>query len=147
MALKDAQKCISLNQGWPKAYFRQGQALRGLQRWEDAINAFKEGRFRDPKNPDWVKEIDKTEDERDKWDEEMREQRRLKREADMTTELNEATLVAEREAMIAVAEQAMKAGKSRKEAGELAVKGAELAKQRVHEMAQKKRAMMVEDDT
>merc|ERR1740123_825749 len=76
----------------------------------------------------------------------MREQRRLKREADMTTELNEATLVAEREAMIAVAEQAMKAGKSRKEAGELAVKGAELAKQRVHEMATKKKAMMVEDD-
>mmetsp|Transcript_61658 Transcript_61658/g.193245 ORF Transcript_61658/g.193245 Transcript_61658/m.193245 type:complete len:473 (-) Transcript_61658:64-1482(-) len=146
-ALKDAEKCISLNSSWPKAYFRQGQALRGLQRWEDAISAFKEGRFRDPKNPDWVKEIDKTEDERDKWDEWTREQRRLKREADMTTELNEATVVAEREAMITVAEQAMKAGKSRKEAGELAMKGAELAKQRVHEMAnQKKKAMMVEDD-
>jgi len=146
-ALKDAEKCISLNSSWPKAYFRQGQALRGLQRWEDAINSFKEGRFREPKNPDWAKEIDKTEDERDKWDEEMREMRRLKREADMTTELNEATVVAEREAMITVAEQAMKAGKTRKEAGELAMKGAELAKQRVHEMAnQKKKAMMVEDD-
>ena len=34
----------------------------------------------------------------------------------------EATVVAEREAMVAVAEQAMKAGKSRKEAGELAMK-------------------------
>merc|ERR1712113_1379874 len=41
----------------------------------------------------------------------------------------------------------MRAGKSRKEASELALKGAEAAKQRVHEMAnQKKKAMMVEED-
>lgn len=146
-ALSDANRCCGINPRWPKAYFRQGQALRGLQRWEDAINAFKEGRFMDAANPDWEKEIEKTEDERDKWDAHLREQRRLKREADLVTELNEATLVAEREAMVVVAEQALRAGKSKKEAGELAMKGAELAKQRVHEMAnQRKKAMMVEDD-
>mmetsp|Transcript_85803 Transcript_85803/g.179281 ORF Transcript_85803/g.179281 Transcript_85803/m.179281 type:complete len:788 (+) Transcript_85803:71-2434(+) len=146
-ALTDAKKCASINPAWPKAYFRQGQALRGLQKWEEAIIAFKDGRFRDPTSPDWEKEIEKTEAEWAKFDELLAEQRRKKREADMTTELNEATVVAEREALVAVAEQALRAGKSRKEAGELAAKGAELAKQRVHEMAMKKKAMMVEDDT
>uniref|UniRef100_A0A7S2JWF7 CS domain-containing protein n=1 Tax=Zooxanthella nutricula TaxID=1333877 RepID=A0A7S2JWF7_9DINO len=146
-ALADARTCTSLQPKWPKAYFRQGQALRGLRKFDEAVAAFQEGRFRDPANPDWTKEIEKTEDERDNWDAHLREQRRLRREADMTTELNEATTVAEREAMVIVAEQALKAGKSRKEAGELAMKGAELAKQKVHEMASKKKAMMVEDDT
>mmetsp|Transcript_130110 Transcript_130110/g.324379 ORF Transcript_130110/g.324379 Transcript_130110/m.324379 type:complete len:786 (-) Transcript_130110:56-2413(-) len=145
-ALTDAKKCVALKPNWPKAYFRQGQALRGLERFDEAVVAFKDGRFRDPSNPDWEKEIEKTEDERDKFDAYLREQRRLKREADLTTELNEASVVAEREAMVAVAEQALRAGKSRKEAGELAQKGAELAKQRVHEMGNKKKAMMVEDD-
>eukprot|EP00930_Biecheleria_cincta_P090279 TRINITY_DN7962_c0_g2_i1.p1 TRINITY_DN7962_c0_g2~~TRINITY_DN7962_c0_g2_i1.p1 ORF type:complete len:780 (-),score=167.99 TRINITY_DN7962_c0_g2_i1:151-2490(-) len=146
-ALADAKKCEVLNSSWPKTYFRQGQAFRGLRQWEEAINAFKDGRFREPMNKEWDREIEKTEDERGKFDAHLREQRRLRREADMVTELNEATLVAEREAMVAVAEQALKAGKSRKEAGELALKGAELAKQRVHEMAnQKRKAMMVEND-
>lgn len=46
-----------------------------------------------------------------------------------------------------VADQALRAGKSKKEAGELAMKGAEMAKQRVHEIAnQKKKAMMLEND-
>jgi len=146
-ALADANKCISLKQQWPKAYFRQGQALRGLERWEEAISAFAEGRFREPTNPDWSKEIEKTEDARDKYDAQQKEQRRLKREADMTAELNEATAVAEQQAMVQVAEQALKMGKSRKEASEMALKSAELAKKRMQEMAQKrKETMMVEDD-
>eukprot|EP00933_Yihiella_yeosuensis_P083229 TRINITY_DN97422_c0_g1_i1.p1 TRINITY_DN97422_c0_g1~~TRINITY_DN97422_c0_g1_i1.p1 ORF type:complete len:801 (+),score=186.00 TRINITY_DN97422_c0_g1_i1:49-2403(+) len=148
-ALADARKCASLNPNWAKAYFRQGQAFRGLRQWDDAFNAFKEGRFRDAGNPDWEKEIEKTEVEQAKWEEFRREQRKQKREADMTTELNEATVVAEREAMVAVAEQALRAGKSQKEAGELALKGAELAKQRIHEMASQKKkqqAMMLEND-
>lgn len=145
-SLADANKCASLKPDWPKAYFRQGQALRALERYKDAIAAFEEGRFRDVSSPDWDREIRKTEDERSKWDQQMRDQQKLKREADMTTELNEATVVAEREAMVVVAEQALQAGKSRKEAGELALKGAELAKQRVHEINAKRKAMMVEDD-
>lgn len=147
-ALADAKKCCSLKPDWSKAYFRIGQAHRGLRQWEEAVAAFKEGRFREPTNKEWEKEITKTEDEQERWDAHVREQRKLKREADLVTELNEATVVAEREAMVAVAEQAMKAGKSRKEAGDLAMKGAELAKQRVHEMAAEKKghAMMVEDD-
>ncbi|CAE7416046.1 HOP2 [Symbiodinium natans] len=146
-ALADAKRCVSLKPDWPKAYFRLGQAHRGLKQWEEAIDAFREGLFREPSNKEWAREIEKTEEEQERWDAHVAQQRKLKREADNVTELNEATVVAEREAMVAVAEQAIKAGKSRKEAGELALKGAELAKQRVHDMAaQKKKAMMVEDD-
>merc|ERR1719221_264481 len=72
------------------------------------------------------------------------------READRTAELNEATTVAERQAMVAVAEQAIRAGKNKHEAGQLAMKGAEMAKKQVHDMAEQKKkqaqAMMVEDD-
>lgn len=146
-ALADARKCISLNQSWAKAYFRQGQALRGLERWDDSRSAFSEGRFLDPENPEWDKEILKTDEEQAKIDAKLVEERKKKREADMTTELNESTVVAEREAMQHVTAAALKLGKSRKEAGELALKGAELAKQRVHEMAkQKEKAMVLEDD-
>jgi len=149
-ALEDASKSISINQSWTKAYFRQGQALRGLQRWEDAINAFAEGRFRDPANPEWEKEIQKTQDEREVWDQHYNEMRQMKREADRTAELNEATTVAERKAMVAVAEQAIKAGKSKHEAGQLAIKGAEMAKKQIHDIAAQKRkqaeAMMLEGD-
>merc|ERR1719188_2842552 len=146
-ALADAKKATALKPEWPKAFFRQGQALRGLRKFEDAIVAFKDGRFRDPTNADWEREIIKTEEEWEKWDAHVREQNRLKREADMTTELNEATVVAERNALVHVTEQALRAGKSRKEASELAMKSAEMAKQQVHEMASKKKAMMVEDTT
>jgi hypothetical protein len=51
--------------------------------------------------------------------------------------------------MVAVAEQAIRAGKTKHEAGQLAVKGAEMAKKQVHDMAEQKRkqeAMMVEND-
>jgi len=148
--LEDANKCISINQSFTKAYFRQGQALRGLQRWEDAVNAFAEGRFRDPANPEWEKEIQKTEEEHEAQDKHYSELRLLKREADRTAELNEATTVAERRAMVAVAEQAIKAGKSKHEAGQLAIKGAEMAKKQIHDVAAQKRkqaeAMMLEGD-
>jgi len=121
--------------------------LRGLQRWDDAVAAFKDGRFRDPENADWDKEIEKVNAERQKSQEVVKNDRALQREADLTTELNEATIVAEREAIGRVTEHALKAGKSQKEVSELAMKGAELAKKRVHEMAQKRKdAMMLEDD-
>jgi len=147
-ALDDANMCVSLNESWPKAYFRQGQALRGLRRWEDAITAFREGRFRDPRNDDWKKEIDKTEDERDNWDEHLREQRKQRREADVMTELNEATLVVERDVAAAASEQARRQGMTAKEASELAMKSAEQAKQHMREMVDQRRkaASMVEDD-
>lgn len=140
-ALKDAQKCISLGQSWPKGYFRLGQAYRGLKQWDEARNAFSEGKFRQPGNPDWDKEIDKTDDEQYKNDEHEREQARLRREADNTTHLNEETTKAEREAMMIITQQARAMGKSGKEVGELAMRGAEMAKQRVHEMAAQKAKM------
>ncbi|CAK0817864.1 unnamed protein product, partial [Prorocentrum cordatum] len=88
-ALEDARRCASLSANWPKAYFRQGQALRGLLQFDDAVLAFREGKFRDAANPDWDKELEKTEQERQRWEEKTRAERRQKREADMTTELNE----------------------------------------------------------
>jgi len=149
-ALEDAIKSITIDQTWTKAYFRQGQALRGLQQFEDAKTAFAEGKFRDPSNPDWEKEIRKTDEEQEMYEEQMRQKRKEMREADQTAELNEATTVAERQAMVAVAEQAIRAGKDKHEAGQLALKGAEMAKKQVHEMAEQRRkqaeAMMVEDD-
>lgn len=132
---------------WPKGYYRQGLALRGLQRFDDAVVAFKDGRFRDPANADWEREIKKTENEQEQFEARAKEEKRLLREADMTTELNEATVQAERQAMVVYAEQALRAGKSPKEAGEIALKGAELAKQQVHDAAAKKKnAMVLEDD-
>ncbi|CAK9081825.1 Hsp70-Hsp90 organizing protein 2 (AtHop2) [Durusdinium trenchii] len=138
-ALVDAKKCASLKPEWSKAYFRVGQAHRGLRQWEDALAAFREGRFREPTNKEWEKEISKTEEEQEKWDAHVRrlgsvtvgtadglapfltgrkkedefvaqqgacqlgppntvvptgtrgrDQRKLKREADLVTELNEA---------------------------------------------------------
>jgi len=146
-ALVDAQKAIELKPAWPKGYYRQGLALRGLQRFDDAAVAFKDGRFRDPANADWEREIKKTESEQEQFEARDKEEKRIQREADMTTELNEATVQAERQAMVVYAEQALRAGKSRKEAGEIALKGAELAKQQVHDAAAKKKnAMVLEDD-
>lgn len=146
-AIADAKKCLSLDPNWPKAYFRLGQALGGDRKYEDAIVAFKDGMFRDPANPDWDKEISKTEDEWKKWDAHTAEKNKLQRQADMTTELNEATFVAEQQAIMIASEQARRAGKSQKEVNEIANKACEMAKQQVHEMANKKKSMMLEGDT
>lgn len=145
-ALNDARTCISLNQCWSKGYFRQGQALRGLRRWDDARHAFSEGKFRDPRNPEWDREIEKTEYERETLESQARRNRKQAREADLITELNEATTAAEKEAMVQVAEHSKSHGKSGKEAGELAIKSAELARKRIHELAKQKQQAMMEDD-
>lgn len=144
-SLSDAQTCLSLKQSWPKGYFRQGQALRGLQRWEDARGAFAEGRFRDPDNPDWDKEIARTDEDEAKAKATNLEERKHRREADLTTELNEALIVAERNAMSKAAEEAIKAGRNPQEASQLALKAAEAGKKEAHEAESWRRAAMVED--
>lgn len=145
-ALQDANKCVSLNDMWPKAYFRKGQALRGLYRWDDAINTFKEGRFRDALNPEWDKEITRTDEERSKVQGCSQEDRRLTREADLVSELNESTLAAQTKALVSASGKAVKDGRSHKEAGEIAMQESLRVKQQVHEAAANKIAAMVEDD-
>lgn len=49
----------------PKLFFRKGQALLGLRRWDEAIEAFRQGQELDPQNPDWDKEMNRTRAARD----------------------------------------------------------------------------------
>lgn len=60
LALDDAVKVEEFEPNWPKAYYRKGQALRGLKKFDDAILAFYEGKERDNENPEWDKEIRRT---------------------------------------------------------------------------------------
>ncbi|KAK8938021.1 hypothetical protein KSP40_PGU004253 [Platanthera guangdongensis] len=53
-ALADAKSCRSLKPSWPKAYYREGSALRLLQRFDEAANSFYEGLQLDPENKELV---------------------------------------------------------------------------------------------
>lgn len=54
MALADAKACRALNPNWSKACYREGAALRQLQRFDEAANAFYEGIKIDPENKELV---------------------------------------------------------------------------------------------
>lgn len=60
LALDDATKAQDIEPQWSKIYFRKGQALRGLKRWQDAIDAFNEGKDIDSTNAGWDQEIERT---------------------------------------------------------------------------------------
>jgi len=62
IALDDANKAEEINPNWPKVFFRKGQALRGLKRFDDAISAFQQGQELDMANPEWDNEITRTKD-------------------------------------------------------------------------------------
>ncbi|XP_078435400.1 ankyrin repeat family protein [Wolffia australiana] len=53
-ALADAKACRKLRPDWPKACYREGTALRLLQRFDEAANAFYEGVLLDPENMELV---------------------------------------------------------------------------------------------
>ncbi|XP_050224541.1 uncharacterized protein LOC126674177 [Mercurialis annua] len=53
-ALADAKVCRSLRPDWPKACYREGAALRLLQRFDEAANAFYEGVQLDPNSKELV---------------------------------------------------------------------------------------------
>ncbi|XP_010278142.1 PREDICTED: uncharacterized protein LOC104612428 [Nelumbo nucifera] len=53
-ALVDAKACRGLRPDWPKACYREGAALRLLQRFDEAANAFYEGVKLDPENKELV---------------------------------------------------------------------------------------------
>jgi len=60
LALDDAVKAQEQEPTWSKIYFRKGQALRGLKRWQDALDAFSEGKELDSENPGWDQEAERT---------------------------------------------------------------------------------------
>ncbi|TYJ02018.1 hypothetical protein E1A91_A13G196300v1 [Gossypium mustelinum] len=53
-ALTDARACRALRPDWPKACYREGAALRLLQKYDEAANAFYEGVQLDPENKELV---------------------------------------------------------------------------------------------
>ncbi|GLT55205.1 hypothetical protein SLA2020_283480 [Shorea laevis] len=53
-ALADAKACRTLRPDWPKACYREGAALRLLQRFDEAANSFYEGVMLDPENKELV---------------------------------------------------------------------------------------------
>ncbi|KAL3829862.1 hypothetical protein ACJIZ3_018664 [Penstemon smallii] len=53
-ALDDAKACKALRPDWPKACYREGAALRLMQKYEEAANAFYEGVTLDPENMELV---------------------------------------------------------------------------------------------
>lgn len=53
-ALTDAQACRGLRPEWVKAWYREGSALRLLQRFDEAANAFYEGVKLEPENMELV---------------------------------------------------------------------------------------------
>ncbi|GLT80881.1 hypothetical protein SLA2020_522920 [Shorea laevis] len=53
-ALADAKECRALRPDWPKACYREGTALRLLQKFDEAANAFYEGVKLDPENKELV---------------------------------------------------------------------------------------------
>lgn len=63
-ALDDAVRAGEVAPEWPKAFFRQGVALRALRRYDMAISNFSDGAARDPANPSWQQEIEDTEEKK-----------------------------------------------------------------------------------
>ncbi|KAL3629923.1 hypothetical protein CASFOL_026235 [Castilleja foliolosa] len=53
-ALADAKACRALRPDWPKACYREGAALRQMQKFEEAANAFYEGVMLNPENMELV---------------------------------------------------------------------------------------------
>ncbi|KAH0905300.1 hypothetical protein HID58_044803 [Brassica napus] len=53
-ALSDAKACRELKPDWPKACFREGAALRLLQRFDEAANAFYEGVLLSPESKELI---------------------------------------------------------------------------------------------
>lgn len=49
-ALVDADACVALDPAWPKAHFRRATALKALEKYEDAANAFWDALRLDPNN-------------------------------------------------------------------------------------------------
>lgn len=66
LALEDAAKAQEIQPRWSKIFFRKGQALRGLKRFDESVMAFQEGQALDAAagkaNPEWEREMQRTRD-------------------------------------------------------------------------------------
>lgn len=63
LALDDALQAEGIQPQWSKVYFRKGQALRSLKRFDNAILAFEDGKDVDAdESPEWDREIKRTRD-------------------------------------------------------------------------------------
>jgi len=51
-ALTDSNKAIALKDDWVKGWFRKGQALVGMKKYDEAVDAYKRAVELDPKNED-----------------------------------------------------------------------------------------------
>ncbi|KAI9022487.1 hypothetical protein DFJ74DRAFT_93060 [Hyaloraphidium curvatum] len=60
-ALEDAQKTVSLKPDWAKGYSRQGAALHGLKRFDEAEKAYREGLKIEPENAQLKKGLEEVE--------------------------------------------------------------------------------------
>lgn len=60
LALDDIIKAQEVDPNWAKIYFRKGQVLRSLKRFDDAMLAFQEGKELDSDNPEWDRELQRT---------------------------------------------------------------------------------------
>ena len=62
-ALADAEKALSIKSDYAKAYLRKGKALEGLNKVEEALNAYKSGLEKEPTNAQLLqasKELEET---------------------------------------------------------------------------------------
>jgi tetratricopeptide (TPR) repeat protein len=50
LALRDAERCIDMTPTWVKGYFRKGKALLGQEKFDEAMEAFKQASEIDPSN-------------------------------------------------------------------------------------------------
>lgn len=60
LALEDAIQCIALNPSWVKGYFRQGQALKRMDRFGEAYLAFKKVVEMEPSNKGALKYMEES---------------------------------------------------------------------------------------
>lgn len=88
-ALEDSNKCIQLDPGFVKAYYRKSQALTRLNRWDEAIAAAEEGAKLEPSNASFAEAIQKAQQEKAK---DAEDKAKLKRDAqDVRIELHNAS--------------------------------------------------------
>jgi len=60
-ALADGDMCIKLNRNWAKGYFRKGNALIEMHRFEEGVACFKEGLKYEPNNDELRKKLEEAE--------------------------------------------------------------------------------------
>jgi len=66
-SLEDGDKCIQLNKSWAKGYFRKGNALIEMKRYDEGVAVYKEGLKQEPNNAELRQKLAEAEDLRKKF--------------------------------------------------------------------------------